>query len=326
MGGHRPRWATSRRRRRFATESGEWPGDVACRVRLQVDGDGPEPTRQYLDDERNAATRGPCQARYCSLRPWCWIRSRRSPAGSTTADDECRDGTAYAAAHVIQAIALSQEVLERTRRRRERRAVGLIGSDELRSRMRLAHAFVADAVVNRRDCHRRRKVRQVEERSGGTHCESAPGVEAEEVHARSIGDPHVRSDVELGKCRDQGQRWNASGTHVRHGEWNDPKPRVVFEEVQFECWRDNGAKHRSIDLPVREQQIVPGLCHHPRGIRHRPRAVLRARNHRCVEIVGQVPASTSRDSEVGVVPLGVDREVRHEHEVPPLNRSAIDVF
>jgi membrane protein len=50
------------------------------------------------------------------------------------------------------------------------------------------------------------------------------------------------------------------------------------------------------------------------------RRVIGARARR----LGDAPHE-SRDSEVSVVSLGVDREVRHEHQITPLNRSAIDV-
>ncbi|OLB86885.1 MAG: hypothetical protein AUI12_08155 [Acidobacteria bacterium 13_2_20CM_2_57_6] len=45
---------------------------------------------------------------------------------------------------------------------------------------------------------------------------------------------------------------------------------MSFERVDLQLRREQGAQDRSIDLPVREEQVVPALRHHPRPRRHRP--------------------------------------------------------
>src|SRR6187549_3261001 len=84
---------------------------------------------------------------------------------------------------VVKAVAFGQEVFERLARRLERCSGRPIVDPEVRRLLRLpAATLVGDARSVRPDIHRRRKVRQIQQKARRPDGEPAPGIEAEEVH------------------------------------------------------------------------------------------------------------------------------------------------
>src|SRR5262245_28759607 len=174
------------------------------------------------------------------------------------------------AADGIEAVAFRQEVRERSALGAEARAGRRVASFEDRV-IRVPAAAILDRGAIRLHANGRSEVRQAEERAGGPDRQRIRCVEAEEVHAGSAADRHVVSDIDFRKRRQPRRRRQPPRRHVGHIERDDPDPRAAVEPIERQLRRDAGAQRIEIHGPVREQQVVPGLCHDPRAPRQGPR-------------------------------------------------------
>src|SRR6266850_392465 len=187
----------------------------------------------------------------------------------------------------VEAVPLGEKIFERPDLCIEHRTGRGVRHDQLGgySRRSVTTTTIANPPIPTIHVHRRAEIRQVEQRARSGDGERAPGVEAEEIYARFFIDADVGPHVELGKCRDPGQRWHASRGDVRHVERHDSKP--CFPVIQLELERTG--KHRRepdfVDGPVGEEQVVPGLRHDPRASRHRPRPMLDLLDGAVIEVV-----------------------------------------
>ena len=107
--------------------------------------------------------------------------------------------------------------------------------------------------------------------ASGQDGERIRSVEAEEINSRLIGERDICAHVQFRKAGEPGQRRQATGVNVAHVEWGYRKPALALVGVKFQVARNQRTKHTHRNRPVREQQIMPGLCHNPRSGRQRPR-------------------------------------------------------
>jgi len=180
------------------------------------------------------------------------------------------EAQAHAAQARIQAVALDQELVQ---------APGRGGEDGTRGRVRAAEngraAAPARLVVDGAglvgaDGHRRMPVGQAEEGASPQDRGEVGGIEAEEVDTGAAAEGHVGAHVHLresGQSRKGGQTPRADHRQVER-DHAQPGPAVV--QVQVEEARNPGAERVDGDRPVREEQVCPGLGHHPWGRGTRP--------------------------------------------------------
>ncbi len=174
-----------------------------------------------------------------------------------------------------QAAALGQPVVERAGSGARHGAGGLVPGAELRRRSAGVgpRAGVADGVALCGARHAGVEVRQVVEAPGQSHGHGVRRVEAEEEDARFAVRDDVRADVQLGKRREPRQRRRESRPDAGHAKRDDAEPGLSLERVQRQVGRDERAQAAGVDRPMREQQVVPRLGHHPRAGRRWPRAM-----------------------------------------------------
>jgi hypothetical protein len=177
---------------------------------------------------------------------------------------------ATAVAAFVQAVAFRQEIFERALRGGEGRADWLIGRLEARGFIVVADARVFHHPTGRPDRHGGGMVGQAQERARRGGGDAAAGIEAEETDAGLVLDAHVGADVQFGKLRHPRQRRHAAWGDVGHAERHDANPRFAVEFVEGECRGNLRAQQVGRYAPVRKQQVVPRLRHHPGAVRHRP--------------------------------------------------------
>src|SRR5918994_2051009 len=170
----------------------------------------------------------------------------------------------------VKAVALRQEVLERPRDGRRDRSVGAIRRTERRA---ATAAAVHDLVAAPLGPHARTKVREVVRPLRRLDRERALGVEAEEPDAGLVVDRRVRTDVELEEARQHGDGRQPANAEARDAKRRDPDPRRAVERVDGDRLGNDRAEHLFVDPPVREVQMVPRLCLHPRLVGDGPGAV-----------------------------------------------------
>src|SRR5439155_11613672 len=104
--------------------------------------------------------------------------------------------------------------------------------------------------------------------------EPTRGIEAEEPDPGlgPVGD--VRSDVQLAERRHERKGEGPAGTEPRDLERCDPEPGAAVVLLDLERVGKVTAQGRSIHAPVGEEQLVPGLRHHPGIARQRPRPMV----------------------------------------------------
>jgi hypothetical protein len=76
-----------------------------------------------------------------------------------------------------------------------------------------------------------------------------------------------------GKPREAGNRGQPARPHSAHPKGHNAHPALAIERLQSKLWRNQGPQRFECDRPMRKQQVMPHLRHHPRSLRQRPRAV-----------------------------------------------------
>jgi hypothetical protein len=106
--------------------------------------------------------------------------------------------------------------------------------------------------------------------SGYGHGQGIARIQAEEPHARLSFKSDIGADIELGESREPGKRRRAAQPNPSHAKWNNRKPSLSLERVDLQALGYVGSELRGFDWPVRKEQVVPALPHHPRPGRQRP--------------------------------------------------------
>src|SRR5215207_2921215 len=109
----------------------------------------------------------------------------------------------------------------------------------------------------------------------GDHRGAAAGVEAEETDARLPVQLHVGAHVQLREVRHPRQRRRAAKPQALHDERRYPEPRApVVVEVQRQGRGHDAPEPLGRYLPMREEQVTPGLRLDPRPVGQGPGPVL----------------------------------------------------
>jgi len=144
----------------------------------------------------------------------------------------------------VQAVAFRQEVLERGLLANG--PDGTVGSTELgiqvlwrwRSRRESGHPFVLTGrvVVDHSSFvsgfHLRVEIREMVESAGSPDGRVTRGVEAEEIDAGFALVDDIRSNIQLGKAREAGNRRRPASADSAHAERNDSDPTFSVEGVE----------------------------------------------------------------------------------------------
>src|SRR5947209_2424299 len=172
----------------------------------------------------------------------------------------------------VEAISLRQEVLERP----GRRSRGIAGRPVFAAERRafVARTLVQDPVAAPHDVDLRAEVRKPVDPACRLHRSLTRGVETEEPDAGLALDRHVRADVQLPEARDTRQRKQPTRAETRDDERRHSDPGAPAVLVERELAGNVRAQRVGVDAPVGEEQIVPGLAHHPRRRREWPRTML----------------------------------------------------
>src|SRR6202050_5621054 len=100
------------------------------------------------------------------------------------------------------------------------------------------------------------------------------GVKTEKVDARLAAVRHVWAHAQPCKARETWQRRHSAPANTAHAKWNHSRPALAIESIERELCRNKGPHCGQRHRHVSKKQIVPGLRHHPRARRQRPRPVL----------------------------------------------------
>jgi hypothetical protein len=187
---------------------------------------------------------------------------------------------------VVQAVPLGKKIFKTSADRLKRGADRPVARGESPGHgTRFSLTVVFDRVAVRHDAHLCYEVWKVQQRFRRLNCQRATCIQTEKVDPRLIANAYVRADVQLGKLGDPRQRWHASRRHVRHVKRNDAEPRRPVEQIKRKVGRNLTTEGFSINRPMREEQVVPGLCHDPRAVRHWPGPMRDLFQDRAIEVV-----------------------------------------
>jgi hypothetical protein len=95
----------------------------------------------------------------------------------------------------------------------------------------------------------------------------------------------VGAQVELGKAVGARHPRQPAQLDLVHHKGHHPQPRRALEGVRHQPRRQQSFDRRRRHRPVREQQVVPPLAHHPRRAGQRIRAVPRGQQDRVMLLV-----------------------------------------
>src|SRR5437870_12183503 len=114
------------------------------------------------------------------------------------------------------------------------------------------------------------EIRKLIETPRCPHCRTMCRVQAEEVDTRFIADSDIGANIQFRKSRKSGKRRQAVRMDVTHVKRRDAHPAAALESIEGQVARNKPPQGASINGPVREEQIMPCLRHHPRPGRKRP--------------------------------------------------------
>ncbi len=172
----------------------------------------------------------------------------------------------------IEGVALGEEVLARAGFRRSCRACRAIAGAERLALVTRAVEEDGFAPPPHRDA--RVKVRQPVQPSGRLHGEPARSVEREEPDPGPSAARHVRPHIQLEEAGDARQRQRPAGAQAGDRKGRDADPAAARVLFHFQDVGNELADRLDRHPVVHEEQVVPGLSHHPRPRRERPRAML----------------------------------------------------
>src|SRR5258708_13152607 len=107
------------------------------------------------------------------------------------------------------------------------------------------------------------KIRQVVERASGPDCGKIGRVETEEIHARLAAEGYIGAHVKLGEAREPRERRQPTSANTAHVKGRNADPALTIKGVESKLFRDERVHHRGGNGPMRDQQLVPDLLHHP---------------------------------------------------------------
>ena len=174
----------------------------------------------------------------------------------------------------IEAVALGQEVGQRARIGVDDVADRPVGHPKRRPLTAAPPALVLQPAVSPLGPHLGAEVRELVDAPRRLDGEVALGIEAEEPDPGLSAGRDVRTGVDLEKGRDQRQRRQPARSQPGDAKRRDADPCLVLEEIELEPLREVRPERVGGRPPVREQQLVPGLAHHPRRLGQRPRPVI----------------------------------------------------
>ncbi len=172
----------------------------------------------------------------------------------------------------VQAIAFGQEMLQRPPLRGKNltsRTIPALQRSGRCSAMRPL-ALVMNPTIPLCAAHSCSKIRQVKPRPRDGDSQRVTRVQAEKPHARLSTASHIGSDVQFGKCGEPWHRRRRAQPHAGHAKRNYREPGAPFKGVDLQLGRKKRAQYCGVDRPVRKEQVVPALRHHPRPTGQRP--------------------------------------------------------
>jgi len=105
------------------------------------------------------------------------------------------------------------------------------------------------------------------------HSQGVTRVQAEKPHARFSAVRYISTDIQFGKCREPWHRRRPAQPYTGHAKWNYGEPGKPFEGIDLQLRRKKRAQYCGGDRPMRKEQVMPALRHHPRTRRQRPQTV-----------------------------------------------------
>jgi hypothetical protein len=172
----------------------------------------------------------------------------------------------------IKAIALRQEVFKRSALRTEccpNRPIAAIQHPAWSATV-CSPAPVLGPSVPFLARHTRSEIRQVKPPARNCHRNFVRCIQTEKPHAWfSIG-YHVGSDVQFGKSGKPRNGWRPAQANSGHSKWHNSQPGLPFVGIDLQVRGDMSSQCRLFHAPVREEQIVPTLRHHPIAFRQWP--------------------------------------------------------
>ncbi len=173
----------------------------------------------------------------------------------------------------VQAIAFGQEMLQRPGPWRKNLVDGAIPAYERswwRSAMRPL-ALVVNPALMFFTGHSCTEVRQVKPGTSDGNSERVACIQAKKPDTGLATESHISTNIQFGERREPRQCRCPAQPHPGHAKWNHRDPRLPFKGVDRQLWGNQWAQDCSINRPVREEQVVPALGHHPRSGGKRPR-------------------------------------------------------
>jgi len=175
----------------------------------------------------------------------------------------------------VKAIPFGQEMLQRPALRRKDVANWTVPAFQCsgwRRAMRPLTAVLNPAFLVRAG-HSRPKIGQVKPCPRDGDGQRVPRVQTEKPHAGLSAARHICSDIQLRESREPRQRRCPAQTDASHAKWNDCQPGLPFKCVDLQLRRKKRTECGNVDRPVRKEQVMPALRHHPRSCGKRPRPV-----------------------------------------------------
>ena len=175
----------------------------------------------------------------------------------------------------IQAVALRQKMFNCASLRNECRSSRTITPFQCggSSAGVISLVGILDPAIALRTKHPRTEVRQVEPSACDGNGQGVAGVQAEEPNTRLPIADDVCAHVQFGECREPWHRGRPPQANIRHSKRDDGEPRPAVERINFQPFGNQRSQFCGIDRPMRKEEVVPTLGHHPRARRQRPRPV-----------------------------------------------------
>jgi len=175
----------------------------------------------------------------------------------------------------VQAVPLRQKMLQCLARRVKSVSLSAIfpAQHSGRSASIFSFARILNPSTSRLAAHLREKIRQLKPRSRNGYSQPASSIQAEEPYAGFFAVLDIRPNIQFRKTRGSRNRRRISQPHSLHAKRNHAQPRLALIHVYLQLARHVLPQPFLLNAPVRKQQVMPPLFHHPGTTGQRPRAV-----------------------------------------------------
>ena len=173
----------------------------------------------------------------------------------------------------VQTVAFGQEIFQSSAARGENLTNGVIPHCQQSGRRPAMHplTLVVNPSIPFCATHSGSKIRQVKPRARNGNRQRVTRIETEKPHAGFSTARHVGANIQLRKSREPWQRRCSAQPYTGHAKWNYSEPCLPFKSVDLQLRGKKWAQERRINRPVREEQVVPALRHHPCAGGQKPR-------------------------------------------------------